>query len=129
MPEAESTAPIGRVHGVTLDVNDLDREKAFWGAALGKPIYSEVDGWAAFEIFPGFVLDLQRVPEGKASKNRFHFDVTVPCGEEGIRRLEELGAVRLEHVSTKIGEWYVMGDPEGNEFCAVIRHRLIADLT
>lgn len=122
MTKPESTAPIARDHGVTLDVIDLELEKSFWSAALGKGIYSEVQGWSAIEIFSGFYLDLQLVPEKKMIKNRFHFDVTVRDGDEGIRRLEQLGATQVDHISSTDREWYVMADPEGNEFCAVTRH-------
>lgn len=99
---------------MTLDVNDLELEKAFWGAALGVGIKSEVDGWAGFELLPGFFLDLQRVPEDKVAKNRFHFDLRVPGGDDGVRRLEGLGASILEHIKHGTAEWYVMADPEGN---------------
>ena len=62
----------------------------------------------------------QRVPEGKAVKNRMHLDIEVPEIETEVSRLVELGATRLqagtceEHGST----WIPMADPEGNEFCA-----------
>lgn len=119
---ADSAAPIVQVHGVTLDVNDLELEKAFWAAALGLEIYSEVDGWAGFEIAPGFILDLQRVPEKKITKNRSHLDVRIRDGDAGIHRLGALGATIVDRVSHGENEWYVMSDPEGNEFCAVTRH-------
>ena len=127
MTEPDRDAPIARVVGVTLDVNDLELEKTFWGAALGVGIKSEVEGWAAFEVLPGFLLDLQRVPEGKIAKNRFHFDMRVQGGIEGVRRLQDLGASIVEHREYGDNEWYVMADPEGNEFCAVTRHQLFAE--
>ncbi len=120
--DADSTAPVIQVHGVTLDVNDLELEKEFWSAALGLEIYSEVEGWTGFQIAPGIILDLQRVPEKKTGKNRSHLDVRVRNGDAGIRRLEALGAAIVEHISHGENEWYVMADPEGNEFCAVTRH-------
>ncbi len=123
MTTPKSQEPIAKVLGATLDVVDLELEKAFWGAALNVEIKSEVPGWAAFEVSPGFTLDLQRVPEGKVGKNRFHFDLRIPSGEDGIRRLEELGASIVEHIDKEVGAWYVMADPEGNEFCAITRHQ------
>ena len=127
MAEKESDRPIAEVVGVTLDVNDLELEKAFWGAALGVGIKSEVEGWAAFEVLPGFVLDLQRVPEDKVAKNRFHFDMRVRSGDDGVERLRSLGASILEHRNFGDNEWYVMADPVGNEFCAVTRHEFFAE--
>ncbi|WP_128381800.1 VOC family protein [Streptomyces cavernae] len=61
----------------------------------------------------------QRVPEPKSGKNRIHLDLH-PGPErraDEVARLEELGASVLRHVKEPGGEWSVMQDPEGNEFC------------
>ncbi|MEU0518100.1 VOC family protein [Streptosporangium sp. NPDC006007] len=66
-------------------------------------------------------LLFQDVPEGKAGKNRLHIDVH---GEPGgldklVERLEDLGATRVREVNKgPAGQWWIMRDPEGNEFCA-----------
>jgi hypothetical protein len=63
----------------------------------------------------------QDVPEAKAGKNRLHIDIH---GEPGgldalVERLEGLGAARVREVDQgPAGHWWVMQDPEGNEFCA-----------
>ena len=63
----------------------------------------------------------QDVPEPKTVKNRLHVDVH---GERGgldnlVARLEGLGATRVREVNQgPAGHWWVMQDPEGNEFCA-----------
>ncbi|MGW0614464.1 VOC family protein [Streptomyces sp. NPDC002788] len=64
-------------------------------------------------------LLFQRVPEAKAAKNRLHLDLHPGEGrsEEEIARLEGLGASVLRRVKEQGGEWAVMTDPEGNEFC------------
>ncbi|MFC7765198.1 VOC family protein [Leucobacter soli] len=54
-------------------------------------------------------------------KNRLHLDVH--AGEGGldalVDRLESLGAERIEWIDQgPAGRWWVMRDPEGNEFCA-----------
>jgi len=124
MPEQTSDKPIASVVGVSLDVNDLDLEIEFWAAVLGNEpeIMRGAPGWAGFEISSGFFLDLQQVPEGKTAKNRFHFDLKINDGEQGIQRLVELGAKKLQHFDKPPGaNWYVMSDPEGNEFCAITR--------
>ncbi|URM88886.1 glyoxalase/bleomycin resistance/dioxygenase family protein [Streptomyces sp. MRC013] len=62
----------------------------------------------------------QEVPERKAGKNRLHLDVhSEPGGLDGlVSRLEGLGAVRVREVDEgPAGHWWVMRDPEGNEFC------------
>ncbi|WP_058041867.1 VOC family protein [Streptomyces roseifaciens] len=66
-------------------------------------------------------LLFQDVPEGKSGKNRLHLDVhSEPGGlDELVTRLEGLGATRIREVNQgPAGHWWVMQDPEGNEFCA-----------
>lgn len=64
-------------------------------------------------------LLFQRVPEAKTVKNRLHLDVHAGAGhrEAEAERLESLGARVLRRVREAGGEWTVMTDPEGNEFC------------
>ena len=63
----------------------------------------------------------QNVPEGKTAKNRLHLDIHGGAGglDELVARLESLGATRVREVNNgPAGHWWVMMDPEGNEFCA-----------
>jgi hypothetical protein len=61
----------------------------------------------------------QRVPEPKTVKNRLHLDLHADPGnrEAETARLEAIGATVVRHVKEPGGEWVVMTDPEGNEFC------------
>ncbi|WP_141309567.1 VOC family protein [Streptomyces spinoverrucosus] len=61
----------------------------------------------------------QRVPESKAGKNRLHLDLHPAEGRRAseVERLRGLGASVLREVKEAGGEWVVMADPEGNEFC------------
>ncbi|MEU1533039.1 VOC family protein [Streptomyces fagopyri] len=70
-------------------------------------------------IGQGRRLLFQRVPELKSAKNRLHLDVHAGPGRRAkeVVRLQELGASVLRHVREPGGEWVVMADPEGNEFC------------
>ena len=62
----------------------------------------------------------QQVPEGKQGKNRVHLDLRPgPDDDLDARRIELLG-----RGASKVGEgrqgahvWWVLRDPEGNEFC------------
>jgi hypothetical protein len=66
-------------------------------------------------------LLFQDVPEGKSVKNRLHIDVHSDSAglDTLVARLEALGATRVREVDKgPAGHWWVMQDPEGNEFCA-----------
>jgi len=63
----------------------------------------------------------QGVSDEKLGKNRLHLDVHAGDGDIDALadRLERLGAARVERVDQgPAGRWWVMRDPEGNEFCA-----------
>jgi len=64
-------------------------------------------------------LLFNRVPEPKTVKNRLHVDIHAERGERDatVARLEKHGATFVRHVKEQGGEWSVMTDPEGNEFC------------
>ncbi|WP_405647234.1 VOC family protein [Streptomyces sp. NBC_00019] len=64
-------------------------------------------------------LLFQRVPEEKTAKNRLHLDLHPGEGKRAseVERLTGLGASVLREVKEAGGEWVVMADPEGNEFC------------
>ncbi|MCX5206636.1 glyoxalase/bleomycin resistance/dioxygenase family protein [Streptomyces sp. NBC_00237] len=65
-------------------------------------------------------LLFQDVPEPKSGKNRLHIDVHAEPGDlvKQVERLEKLGASRVNEVDRgPAGHWWVMRDPEGNEFC------------
>ncbi|MDQ0832758.1 hypothetical protein QF032_004602 [Streptomyces achromogenes] len=64
-------------------------------------------------------LLFQRVPEAKTAKNRLHLDLHPGARRraEEVTRLTALGASVLREVKEPSGEWVVMADPEGNEFC------------
>jgi len=66
-------------------------------------------------------LLFQDVPEGKSGKNRLHIDFHSEGGglDQPVARLEQLGATRVREVGKgPAGNWWIMQDPEGNEFCA-----------
>lgn len=120
MADPENHRPIAQLAGITIDVSDLELEKEFWRTVLATEITDESDKWVIFKAQPGCAgLSLQQVPEGKTIKNRAHPDLKMADFDQGIRRLEELGAKVIRPVSSGNLRWVIMADPEGNEFCAV----------
>ena len=109
---------------VCVDVVDPRPVADFWSALLGYSVDGDADArWVHLVPPPGLpVLNLQRVPEPKTTKNRLHLDVFVDDPVEWITRAEELGAVRVR-LHDDPEDWFcVMTDPGGNEFC-VCRER------
>jgi hypothetical protein len=89
----------------------FDAQVAFWSAALGRAVgavsaatseFAELEGLSS-----GLEVMVQRVGEGAAA--RVHLDIETDDVEAEVRRLEDLGAVRVEQVKT----WWVMRDPAG----------------
>ena len=64
-------------------------------------------------------LLFNRVPGSKTEKNRLHVDIHADQGERDatVARLQEHGATLVRHVKEPGGGWFVLTDPEGNEFC------------
>ena len=65
--------------------------------------------------FPFMFWVFHSVPEPKTAKNRVHWDVKLV--DTTIDGLIAAGATLLRPKDDDIG-WWVMADPEGNEFCA-----------
>ena len=111
---------------VLIDCVDLVAMTTFWCKALdlehvwtgpsGGHLLAAVDG-------SGRRLGLMRSIAEKTAKNRVHFDLRPDDQEAEVRRLEGLGALRVDIGQAHV-TWVVMTDPEGNEFCVL---RSLAD--
>jgi predicted enzyme related to lactoylglutathione lyase len=109
---------------VTLDCADPDRLAQFWGPLLGCVPTPVIPGEYVALEYKAFTLTLQRVPEPKTVKNRMHMDLLVEDLDAMLARVESLGGTRLTPDGLyQYGEhWYVMADPDGNEFCLAQLH-------
>ncbi len=69
----------------------------------------------------GVELLLQQVPEPKVNKNRMHLDLRVLDLEAEVSRLIALGACYATEkpLQNNGWVWYVLLDPDGNEFCVL----------
>ena len=112
---------------LTIDCADPERQAAFWAAVLGYQIvdrgeHGEVEIASTPRSLPTLVF--VRVPEPKTVKNRVHIDLN-PTGADQAQKLERLLSLGARHVDVGQGQpsWWVLADPEGNEFC-LLRTRL-----
>ena len=107
--------------GLVLDCMDLEGLAHFWSEALGLEPLGSVENYALLASGDGNLpkLLLQKVSEPKLAKNRMHLDIETIDVEAEVRRLEAIGARRLETTprSEHGSQWVVMVDPEENEFC------------
>jgi hypothetical protein len=106
---------------LVLDCEDPGRLAGFWREALNYREYFLSADLAVLVPDEGSAspLLLQRVPEPKVGKNRMHLDVVVEDVEAEVRRLQALGASRIDEIAQSFGgvDWVRMADPEHNEFC------------
>ena len=121
-----------RLQCITIDAHDPRALAQFWAEVLGWKIgegVNEIEVWIERELgdpkntgFPDILFlknsDLKNV------KNRLHLDLRPDDQDAEVRRLEKLGAKRIEigQSADPDTSWVVMADPEGNEFC-VLRAR------
>ena len=140
------------IKNVTVDAADPNGLAEFWAFALGYVVQPPPEGFETWGAFAdalnlsadereryGAVVDphgigprilFQKVPEGKAVKNRWHLDIDVVDRslpedqqdrdrEAKLAALVERGATEIERFDEPMGRWVLMTDPEGNEFCVV----------
>ena len=113
-----ASEPVGTLHAIVLDVNDLESCAGFWSEVLGKEITFKADKYCRVgEGDDPPSLLLQKVPEQHEHKNRAHIDLDVKNIESAVQRVVDLGGTKLDEISEYGITWAVMADPDGNEFC------------
>lgn len=114
--------------GFIIDCEGADPDAAaeFWSRALGYaalPLSDPADGkYRALDTGPdGLHIEVQTVDH----PSRVHLDIETDDIEAEVRRLEALGATRIESIRS----WVVMEAPTGQRFCVVRKGRANFDLT
>ena len=111
---------------VCIDVVDPRPVAEFWRDLLGYRVADDLTkDWVHLLPPAGLpTVNLQRVPEAKATKNRLHLDVYVSDPSDWIDRATELGATQLR-IHDDPDDWFcVMADPAGNEFCICLEREV-----
>ena len=110
-----------RLWTIDIDARDPHTLAHWWADILHWNIFAETDEEVVVttpdERFPGIVF--VRVPEKKSAKNRLHLDFAPDDRDREVKRLERLGARRVDVGQTGEETWIVLADPEGNEFCVL----------
>jgi predicted enzyme related to lactoylglutathione lyase len=119
---------LGRWGSVQVDSTDPVTLAAFWANVLGVEVEETIGDPAHYVVVgptaPGGPwLSFQRVSEVKTAKNRLHLDLVVDDLDVASNRVEALGGGRVsaDDVDEYGYRWRVMHDPEGNEFCVILR--------
>jgi catechol 2,3-dioxygenase-like lactoylglutathione lyase family enzyme len=122
-----------RWYTTVIDCRDIKAQAQWWATVLGWRVVADLpnevvlvpphaftkgDSIPVEELGPG--LTFVPVPEGKSVKNRLHLDLAPRASDdqaEQLRRLEALGARRVDVGQPDGASFVVLADPEGNEFC------------
>jgi hypothetical protein len=120
-----------RIEHTTIDCEDAYALSTWWKKALGyvdDPDEPNLPGDEECLIVPGngegHQILFLAVPEPKSVKNRVHFDFrpTDRTRDEEAERLLASGATFIADRRGIHGPgtgWWVLADPEGNEFCVL----------
>src|SRR6478752_163455 len=103
---------------LVVDAADPAAIAGWWAERTGGRLVTGEKPWSWIEGAEGFPYRywvFNPVPESKTVKNRLHWDVNIPGDDPS--QLIAAGA-RIVEEPTADADWWVMADPEGNEFCA-----------
>jgi predicted enzyme related to lactoylglutathione lyase len=107
-----------RLAGFIIDcrTDDLESAARFWGGALGmdiRPLPGEEGERYVRLVDPAGALHVE--VQSVSHPSRVHLDIESDDVEAEVRRLEALGARRVQQVQA----WWVMEAPTGQHFCVV----------
>lgn len=110
------------VGSTVINTTDIEKGIAFWTAALGY-VVRNADPTFAVLTDPRrrwSNVSLQLTAEPKQGRNRLHLDLYTMDQESEVARLEGLDATRVPwEYPPHGGDFVVMADPDGNEFCVI----------
>jgi hypothetical protein len=109
-----------RIASLVVDATDAEQLAQFWAGALGWQVVNRGSYGASIGVDGSpFEIDFRFVPDGpKLTKNRLHLDIK-PVNRDQAAELDRLLALGARQVDVGQGaqSWFVLADPEGNEFC------------
>ena len=112
-----------RVGSIVIRVDDLERQKAFWTAALDYvPREGDADDFALLRPRDGVGpnVSLDRMRSTVQVPPRIHLDLYADDQAAEVRRLIALGATQIHwDKRPPDADYVILADPEGNRFCVV----------
>jgi predicted enzyme related to lactoylglutathione lyase len=112
-----------RVGSIVIRVDDLERQAAFWSAALG---YVRREGTSDDFVLlhprdgGGPNVSLDRVRSSVQVPPRIHLDLYAEDQASEVRRLIGLGATEVHWAKRPAdADYVILADPEGNRFCVI----------
>jgi predicted enzyme related to lactoylglutathione lyase len=100
---------------IDCQTGDLTQAADFWGSALGMAVRDLPPGEETYKKLEdsqhGLHIEVQTV----SHPSRVHLDIETDDLDAEVRRLEKLGAKRIQFVHT----WWVLEAPTGQRFCVV----------
>jgi catechol 2,3-dioxygenase-like lactoylglutathione lyase family enzyme len=112
-----------KVGSIVIRVDDLERQKAFWSAALDYEARDGDEGDFAL-LYPrdrnGPNVSLDRVRSEVHIPPRIHLDLYTEDQAGEVRRLIGLGATEVHWDKRPAdADYVILADPEGNRFCVI----------
>ena len=106
-----------RLSTFVIDCQGTDLEEAarFWSAALGREAKVQADGDLRYRELRSSPDEPLVLLQSVEHESRIHLDIETDDQEAEVRRLEALGAKRIEFLK----RWWVMEAPTGQRFCVV----------
>jgi predicted enzyme related to lactoylglutathione lyase len=112
-----------RVGSIVIRVDDLERQKAFWAAALDYvPREGDDDTFALLRprTGDGPNVSLDRVRSELPIPPRIHLDLYADDQAAEVERLLGLGATEVHwDKRPPDADYVILADPEGNRFCVI----------
>jgi predicted enzyme related to lactoylglutathione lyase len=111
------------IGSIVIRVDDLDKQKAFWSAALDYvPREGDDDTFALLRPRSGNGpnVSLDRVHSSVQVPPRIHLDLYADDQAAEVRRLIGLGATEVHWDKRPAdADYVILADPEGNRFCVI----------
>jgi predicted enzyme related to lactoylglutathione lyase len=116
-----------RVGSVVIRVDDLERQVAFWTAALDYVRRAgDADDFALLRPRSGDGpnVSLDRVRSSLQIPPRIHLDLYADDQGAEVERLKALGATEVHWDKRPVdADYVILADPEGNRFCVIDTRR------